>query len=74
MKILLIALLSSVVLGGCTNYAGEAAQLRQACNAGNDKAACLDYQSLVQACLFPQGLIQREGCDGVGPTHPAKPE
>jgi hypothetical protein len=69
-----VAVLSCITLTGCANYANEAAQLRETCNAGNDKASCLDYQSLVQACLFPQGPVQEYGCRGVGPTHPRKPE
>jgi len=57
-------------LVGCTNYAGEAAQLRDACNAGGSKTACIDYQTLIATCIAPHGLIADYDCQGVGPASP----
>ena len=67
----LIAVMS--VLVGCADYAGEASELRDACNAGTDKTACIDYQTLTAACLSPISIITTIGCEGVGPASPLHP-
>lgn len=63
---LIVAVLVGCAVGGCANYAGEAAQLRTACSNG-DKSACIDYDAMVRSCIAPMGLFPQIGCQGIGP-------
>src|SRR6266851_5571066 len=69
----LLPCLFLLLMNGCADYSGEAAQLRSACSAG-DKSACIDYQAMVQACIAPIGLFPIMGCQGVGPQTVYHPE